>query len=136
MNKLTPCPFCQGEAKLEPDYDLFYVHCEVCGCVGADSRDKGKAVAQWNARPIEDALRGEVARLTAELKAAREAMRWIPVAERLPEEAQPVLVQFFNDVAIGKYYDDGDAIAWQVGKMWKMPVTHWMPLPAAPEPRE
>lgn len=60
-----------------------------------------------------------------------EVPRWIPVAERLPEESKGVLVAFNDDdgltfVNIDTFFD---------GEWWssEYEVTHWMPLPDAPK---
>ena len=70
--------------------------------------------------------------------------RWIPVTERLPENGTPVLVNYIgnND---GKMHPDGVAVWTDYGCLWwegsledcdtevTVPITHWMPLPKAPE---
>lgn len=55
---------------------------------------------------------------------------WIPVSERLPDEGDHVLV----------YDGVGMEVSWIRGREWKKlrhiyseDVTHWMPLPAAPQ---
>ncbi|MGF9060466.1 DUF551 domain-containing protein, partial [Klebsiella pneumoniae] len=55
---------------------------------------------------------------------------WIPVSERLPDEGDHVLV---SDGV-------GMEVSWIRGREWKKlrhiyseDVTHWMPLPAAPQ---
>lgn len=64
------------------------------------------------------------------------AERWIPVTERLPEEWEPVLVR-------SKYGFTTTALYIGVSGKWRFTsthefmvkdsVTHWMPLPEAPE---
>ena len=72
------------------------------------------------------------------------APRWVPVTERLPENGVPVLVNYIgsND---GKYHPDATAVWTDHGCFWwegsledcdaevAVPITHWMPLPEAPE---
>ncbi|HHZ6890309.1 DUF551 domain-containing protein [Klebsiella michiganensis] len=67
--------------------------------------------------------------------------RWIPVSERMPETNKFVLVS--NGVWIGQgLYDDSEHLEsdehWQDEhrefiNVLHHPVTHWMPLPAAPK---
>lgn len=65
---------------------------------------------------------------------ALEKYRWIPVTERLPEDAALVLIYPVDDEAASAQY-------WQQSNHFRMwdycvkpgDVTHWMPLPAAPE---
>lgn len=77
---------------------------------------------------------------------------WIPVTERLPEKDIEVLVfaegkieGFFGDtvIAISKRYDFRIFTGSEGVEMWQSPwqyfitdyeITHWMPLPSAPEP--
>ena len=73
------------------------------------------------------------ASLTAELAAAREAQRWIPVGERLPEEDDEVICMTTranrHTRCIRTFYRDGEFYT-----PWSSDiVTHWMPLPPAPE---
>lgn len=63
---------------------------------------------------------------------------WIACAERMPEHGKMVAFTSNGRVMAG-HYDDGRHLKKPVGK-WKwmgrtysLPVTHWMPLPAAPE---
>lgn len=70
-----------------------------------------------------------------------EVPRWIPVAERLPEKEEFVLVvvngrwhniKFVNAAQIAMYDEDGWWI--EAYPEWKNPkVSHWMSLPSAPE---
>ena len=69
------------------------------------------------------------------------AQRWIPVGERLPEEFTPVLT-FSKDndkpvtaiLAAGFWWSNvDDAGFWSSDVDWALNVTHWMPLPSAPE---
>lgn len=74
--------------------------------------------------------------LVAALQAANELerTRWVSVTERLPPHLETVIVN--GGIAI---YDEGDE-QWRTltGEQWpgrviQWHVTHWMPLPAAPE---
>ena len=81
-------------------------------------------------------MRQQVAALTAELAAAREAQRWIPVGERLPEVG--VRVDILRTCPDGYDYQNGcltaDGYWWSEILACKLKhVTHWMPLPPAPE---
>ena len=78
--------------------------------------------------------------------------KWIPATERLPEKDIEVLVfaegkieGFFGDtvIAISKRYDFRIFTGSEGVEMWQSPwqyfltdyeITHWMPLPSAPEP--
>lgn len=67
----------------------------------------------------------------------RDAHRWIPVKERLPEEMEWVLcVSIHNTVHILGYdyiMDDWDIHGKPNSCYGKNFVTHWMPLPEPPE---
>jgi hypothetical protein len=73
--------------------------------------------------------------LSAELDRLKEANRWIPVTEKLPDEQQDVLIWFDRcggDKDIGWYSTKRKA--WFV-RSWLLNynVTHWMPLPEPPK---
>jgi hypothetical protein len=80
--------------------------------------------------------------LETELAAAREALRWIPVEERLPTHIHSVLMYVVSDggalqdspyVEIGIYNDTRGK--WQMNygdDDIDVEVTHWMPLPELP----
>jgi hypothetical protein len=79
-----------------------------------------------------------LARLEAEVMAARDSMCWIPVTERLPPTEKPVQVympKLHMSVQTGfytKYYgeDDGE---WYEHWVASSDVTHWREIPAPPE---
>ncbi len=56
------CPFC-GSTRV--DYGTYPIGCCTCGAVGPQGYEG--EVASWNTRPIEDALRAEVAALKDKL---------------------------------------------------------------------
>lgn len=102
--------------------------------------------------------------LTAENAALREKQRWIPVTERMPEELALVNVVWvnrvpepyykkikgvpFSDTACfyrGRWYWDSPAVLDLLAEYGEdeidlvdeaVEVTHWMPLPEAPEEGE
>lgn len=63
----------------------------------------------------------------AELERIREARRWIPVEERLPETRDPVLTLWVSGMQSVKQYDEQHG--WNTGAQ----VTHWMLLPELPK---
>jgi len=86
--------------------------------------------------------------LEAELKRLKEANRWIPVAERLPDDGVPVLVTYLgycdnnpysDGVAVWKIENNGYNGGWEWeldGDEVKVQITHWRPLPEPPEPEK
>lgn len=62
-NKLLPCPFCGGKAKVHVTYETEFVTCTKCGCrtevIVGDYYDEGfmdglQALEKWNTRkPME-----------------------------------------------------------------------------------
>lgn len=80
------------------------------------------------------------ARYADEIMALRERYQWIPVTERLPAEGMRVLAAT-EGVFSGEAYLSCEGV-WRrsYGVVWvslvDMPVTHWMPLPPAPEVKE
>lgn len=70
----------------------------------------------------------------------KEAERWIPVTERLPEAKVDVLaVMHYKDgrTAVNQGWYSALNEQWYIGVAGiHAPVTHWMPLPDAPEEGE
>lgn len=53
MSELKPCPFCDGEAKLEiyeSEIPLYNVVCKICRAASAIFVEKEKAIKAWNRR--------------------------------------------------------------------------------------
>lgn len=71
-----------------------------------------------------------IERLTAENAALREKKRWISVTEKTPEYDMPQLVLNADGDAIIANYAYGE---WFDTWGQDVEVTHWMPLPDAPE---
>ena len=78
----------------------------------------------------------------AEIERLREAQRWIPVNERLPEDMTEVLALHGLCVTTAKYYHYCGLLSkhgWyqidgmKLGVSW---ATHWMPLPEPPQEAE
>lgn len=73
---------------------------------------------------------------------AERAGEWVSVEERLPDEADPVLCRVEGDLpTVGFYRSHDKPLHWAAG-WWSRNghalagVTHWMPLPPPPQPKE
>lgn len=83
------------------------------------------------------------ARFSEEIMVLREQQRWIPVEERLPEQEACVVVcvsgkpreniTLCDAVELATYYDNEGWILECWPDWATADVTHWMPLPPAPE---
>lgn len=111
------CPFDNGSATDEE------------WCVFALVRDAADRLEEYVDR---------CARFSEEIMVLREQQRWIPVGERLPERTMPphdVLV--YHRVKCGMYVDRAwyshERNKWSSVLGMNLNVTHWMPLPPAPE---
>ena len=101
----------------------------------AENADLRKEL-EWKDMVIALAQRKQ-AEAEAERDALREKQRWIPVTERLPERDVQVL-GWYKDNPFSQYRPE--VVAWN-GNGWVFVyahryvtnVTHWMPLPKAPE---
>lgn len=71
-----------------------------------------------------------IERLTAENAALREKQRWISVIEKTPEYDMPQLALNADGDALIANYAYGE---WFDTWGQDVEVTHWMPLPEAPE---
>jgi hypothetical protein len=103
------------------------------------SNERLKELSEWTLRADNGVLscaRDEWKKMARELIALREANRWIPVSEILPEWGDFVLVIVNNAVEI---LDPPCTIGWidehgrWQGELTMLNVTHWRPLPPAPE---
>ena len=101
----------------------------------AENADLRKEI-EWKDMVIALAQRKQ-AEAEAERDALREKQRWIPVTERLPERDVQVL-GWYKDNPFSQYRPE--VVAWN-GNGWVFVyahryvtnVTHWMPLPKAPD---
>ena len=100
---------------------------------------------EWKDKVIALAKRKQ-AKAEAERDALREKQRWIPVTERMPntipcnagtEYSEAVIVWTTGNKAMIAVWDGIDFICptdfWEA---WGEEITHWMPLPEAPEEGE
>lgn len=103
-----------------------YTGCD-CDRMGLDAADRL------------DELVDRCARYAEEIAVLRGRQRWIPVTERLPEDRSNVLVVAYWHERWGVYmgWCAPERAEWCVhigiGDRDDVAVTHWMPLPAAPE---
>lgn len=83
------------------------------------------------AKGIECSILGELIDM---LKAAPGTEKWIPVSEQLPERFQPVIICRKGGKVETGWRDVNDW--WRVYGTRVKTVTHWMPMPEAPEEGE
>ena len=118
--ELKKCPFCGGLAYV---FDLgTYVSCYKTDCPGGAIRVNFK---DWQSRPVEDALR-------AELAALRAAAAWHPASEP-PPTWKTVLLLVGVALSTGFYTGSRYAITYLSPDAAIADVTHWRELPAPPE---
>lgn len=81
------------------------------------------------------ALGESIERTFDDIAVLREAARWIPCSERLPEKEVAVLClyQGVYGPIVAQFFRDGGGTAHFYGQSGSQPITHWMPLPAPPE---
>lgn len=111
--------------------------CSTCGheCGNADCLDRMMEDAADRLEELVD----RCARYAEEIAVLRGRQRWIPVTERLPEDRSNVLVVAYWHERWGVYmgWCAPERVEWCVhigiGDRDDVAVTHWMPLPAAPE---
>lgn len=67
----------------------------------------------------------------------KDAVKWIPVSERLPEADKQVLVFTAHanvKVARCNFYKNGTEVNWATNDgLGERAITHWMPLPEPPK---
>ena len=148
----TGCPYYRKEkldAELKEKLGVdTWISCDV-NKVGMDAADLIERLTaeneelrkeiEWKDMVIALAQRKQV-EAEAERDALREKQRWIPVTERFPERDVQVL-GWYKDNPFSQYRPE--VVAWN-GNGWVFVyahryvtnVTHWMPLPEAPEEGE
>lgn len=128
-------------AKVTTYCDTHMVNCHECEfhgfCTDPNSDESIGQQSEWFTQAAD-----ELARLAKENAELREAQRWIPVSERLPENGVTVLVCYLG------YYDgkpNSDNVAYMKRGVWLwyaddeemcVQVTHWRPLPELPQKGE
>ena len=117
-----PCPVCGKEPTATPIENSFYSYAELTE----------EQKIRFAAYQVFDVPKKASSKLEA-------AQRWIPVSERLPEDGETVFVIIHdgferfengNEVARLTYLGNGNWWSW---KSERYIVTHWMPVPSAPE---
>lgn len=129
------CENCKvGEIQVRREY-IEFAAANVIERLTAENAELRKEI-EWKDMVIALAQRKQV-EAEAERDALREKQRWIPVTERLPERDVQVL-GWYKDNPFSQYRPE--VVAWN-GNGWVFVyahryvtnVTHWMPLPKAPE---
>ena len=135
--RVLRCPICQHDAKVQYACGDYFIHCSGgCQAPMCDHATKGTTIIAWN----------DWAKWYAVYIGKRTAQelptRWIPVSERLPEDAYGCLLVVEEDnychevcKAILPYFAGYDGTQWNDGDGERIPfeVTHWMALPAPPK---
>jgi hypothetical protein len=87
-------------------------------------------------------MTGLARQLELSLSQCREAQRWIPVSERLPEDGASVLVHCRDGIIVARFGGDcwtsnpaGNAEdeGLYLDETAEAGITHWQPLPSAPK---
>ena len=137
-NGLMPCPFCGGKAHqltIEQDDDPHFggdvITCTECGASShVEFGFKENLKSAWNSR-------------TAMLQAGNSPVSpdgWIPVSEKMPPNKpgsyEYIVFDSLNNRAHHDYWNVPDGSCDDFSPFWNhygKYVTHWMPLPAAPQ---
>ena len=112
------------------------VHALRC-CASGESEEECPFTKKYGCDGCPEVSADLIERLTAENAALREKQRWIPVTERMPELEVPVLVldRRGNMIVrtLRRLVSDKEAVFRPDGLAPRKNITHWMPLPEAPE---
>lgn len=134
MDELKLCPFCGSVPEIieAPLAKVKFAECKNPNCPLQYYR--WLLDEEWQTRPVEDALKAEIAKLRAELEQERDKNRWIPM-EVEPKEGLYLLInkrwkKYKNYMLI----EFDDFTGWQT--YYPASFSHYMPLPAPPEAQE
>lgn len=125
--ELKPCPFCGSPAK--QGYQLL---CSNDNCPNENRDEQGATFiteAQWNTRPIEDALQAQIDALEAEIAELKADDQWRPVNE-FPEEGQEVWACEEGNPIISRF-----RFSRNLAPVFTRHYTRWQPvrIPKSPE---
>lgn len=157
MSDLKPCPFCGNEKiRIKQNFQMdgmSFVVCDKCGAVTSfvGNQQKKETIKMWNNQQLQselaqvkqqslesirhhkDSIQAKIKKIESleqQLAEAREANRWIPVSERLPEEYGEYLCYCTIKNVHGDFFDfiewHGDR--WAVMSNLNKKVTHWKPI--------
>ena len=78
--ELKPCPFCGSEAMIQHTRKWYFAVCcnPDCETTGLCDLGVSGATEVWNIRPIEDALKDQIAGLEARIAALESLDKWKP----------------------------------------------------------
>lgn len=97
--------------------------------VGRSFSNRLERIGRRNASARE--LRAYIVALESENAVLKDAFRWIPIAEKLPDEKVPVPV--LDNTMSPPRYSISALERWKVLEMYGMCITHWFSMPAAPD---
>lgn len=132
-DELKPCPFCGNNVARNAWGNLHCLNCNYTYYITYERHDDW-----WNTRPIEDALRSELAQARARIAQLEAERRWISVEERLPEAGDTCYVMrhcpdgWDYQIASYKKYFFAPWFSEILATELKH-VTHWQPLPEPPK---
>ncbi|ENS4567519.1 DUF551 domain-containing protein [Salmonella enterica] len=156
---LLPCPFCGSPAEHYPDGDM-EGYIIMCGNKNGDCNlqtfgftTPEEAEKAWNTRaaiPQAGSFRENSISSTNNFRKIAETSTnspvilegWISCSERMPEDEQEVIVHNKLGYRCVSYFDEHSGLFFdmrggnQMNCIEHILVTHWMPLPAAPEPEQ
>lgn len=142
------CENCPHNESNCPDDGCYYIMAAALIDKLQALAENGQSAIDTNMRLVKvvESLQAQLAAKDAEIERLREAQRWVPVTERLPNNKQDdwVLAQItesngymwipkvveYREVKNDWYCEE---LGWLKDHKGLFAVTHWMALPAAPE---
>ena len=99
MSELKPCPFCGGEATIQPEGDYHEIHCEDCG-IELNRRTYDETVTAWNTRAETEAER--------KIEKVREKLESLKNDARMMNEAESIALDYVTDFLLEILEDDNE----------------------------